>query len=153
MDSFIKIIEQKKEEPVDTLHTKQIELLKKYIRERKNVMICGASGVGKTYIIQSVLNETNSVEILKEHLSSKSHFLTFIKGAPKHAFIENYDSDFKKLVESVSDGNKLTRGSLIVTSTTMCMYPNFEVIFIPKHKPDRLLKLVNERSDQVTQAA
>jgi broad-specificity NMP kinase len=153
MDSFIKIIEQKKEEPVDTLHTKQIELLKKYIRDRKNVMICGASGVGKTYILQCVLNETNSVEILKEHLSSKSHFLTFIKGAPKHAFIENYDSDFKKLVESVSDGNKLTRGSLIVTSTTMCMYPNFEVIFIPKHKPDRLLKLVNERSDQVTQAA
>ena len=47
MDSFIKIVEQKKEveNSVETIHTKQIELIRKYIRERKNVFICGASGV------------------------------------------------------------------------------------------------------------
>jgi len=37
MDSFIKIVEQKKEPPVATLHTQQIELLKRYLQERKNV--------------------------------------------------------------------------------------------------------------------
>ena len=153
MDSFIKIIEQKKEEPIDTLHTKQIELLKKYIRERKNVMICGASGVGKTYILQSVLNETNSVEILKEHLNSKSPFLTFIKGIAKHAFIEDYNQEFKSLVECVSDGERLTRGSLVVTSLTMCMFPNFETIFIPKHKPDKILTLTEDRSTKAEHAA
>jgi hypothetical protein len=153
MDSFIKIVEQKKEEPVTTIHAHQIELLKKYLRERKNVFICGASGVGKTYVLESVLNESNSIEIQKEHTKSKSPFLTFIKGAAKHTFIEDYDSDFKSLVERVSDGERLTRGSLIVTSINMCMFPNFETIFVPKHKPENLLKLVEDRSSKVENAA
>ena len=153
MDSFIKIIEQKKEEPVDTLHTKQIDLLKKFIRERKNVFICGASGVGKSYVLNAVLNESNSLEIVQEHLKSKSPFLTFIKGAAKHAFIEDYSQEFKSLVERVSDGERLTRGSLVVTSPTMCMFPNFETIFIPKHKPDKILTLTEDRSTKAEDAA
>jgi hypothetical protein len=153
MDSFIKIIEQKKEPPVDTIHTKQIDLLKKYIGERKNVFLCGSSGVGKSYILQAVFNESNSVEIQQEHLKSKSHFLTFIKGAAKHAFIEDYSQEFKSLVERVSDGERLTRGSLVVTSASMCMFPNFETIFIPKHKPEKLLTLTDKRSPEVEYAA
>ena len=153
MDSFIKIIEQKKEEPVDTLHTKQIDLLKNFIRERKNVFICGASGVGKSYVLNAVLNESNSLEIVQEHLKSKSPFLTFIKGAAKHAFIEDYNQEFKSLVERVSDGERLTRGSLVVTSPTMCMFPNFETIFIPKHKPDKILTLTEDRSTKAEHAA
>ena len=153
MDSFIKIVEQKKEAPVDTLHTKQIDLLKKYISEQKNVFICGSSGVGKSYILNAVLNESNSYEILYDHLKSKSPFLSFIKGAPKHTFIEDYNSDFKSIVERVSDGDKLTRGSLIVTSVNMCMFPNFETIFIPKHKPSKLLTLTEDRSSKAENAA
>ena len=153
MDSFIKIVEQKKEVPVDTLHTKQIDLLKKYISEHKNVFICGSSGVGKSYILNTVLNESNSYEILYDHLKSKSPFLSFIKGAPKHTFIEDYNSDFKSIVERVSDGDKLTRGSLIVTSVNMCMFPNFETIFIPKHKPSKLLTLTEDRSSKAENAA
>jgi hypothetical protein len=153
MDSFIKIVEQKKEPPVATLHTQQIELLKKYLRERKNVFICGATGVGKTYILESVLNESNSIEIQKEHTKSKSPFLTFIKGAAKHAFIEDYDSEFKSLVERVSDGERLTRGSLVVTSLNMCMFPNFETVFVPKHKPDKILMLTEDRSREAEDAA
>ena len=153
MDSFIKLVEQKKEPPVATLHTQQIELLKKYLRERKNVFICGATGVGKTYILESVLNESNSIEIQKEHTKSKSPFLTFIKGAAKHAFIEDYDSEFKSVVERVSDGERLTRGSLVVTSINMCMFPNFETIFIPKHKPEKLLTLTEDRSRRAEDAA
>jgi hypothetical protein len=153
MDSFIKIVEQKKVEPVTTIHTKQIELLKKYLAECKNVFICGSSGVGKTYILQSVLNESNSIEIQKEHLKSKSPFLTFIKGAAKHTFIEDYDSDFKSIIETVSDGKKVSRGSMVVTSTAMCMFPNFETIFVPKHKPEILLKLVEDQSSKNENAA
>jgi len=153
MDSFIKIVEQKKKEPVATLHTKQIDLLKKYISQRKNVFICGSSGVGKTFVLKSVLDERNSVEIEKDHLKSKSHFLTFIKTAPKHAYIEDYDSDYKSLVERVSDGDRATRGSLVVTSTNMCMFPNFETIFIPRHKPEKLLTLTDDRSPLAENAA
>jgi|TARA_B110000285_G_scaffold144068_1_gene160939 hypothetical protein len=153
MDSFIKIIRQKKEEPVTTLHTNQIELLKKYISERKNVFICGSSGVGKSYLLKSALDEINSIEIEKDHLKSKSPFLSFIQNAPKHAFIEDYDSDFKSIIEKVSDGGRMTRGSLVVTSVNMCIFPNFEIIFIPRHKPGRLLTLIEDRSSLAENAA
>src|SRR5210317_35087 len=153
MDSFIKIVEQKKDEPLSTIHTQQIEKLKMCLRDRKNVFICGSSGVGKTYVLESVLNESNSHEIQKEHLKSKSPFLSFIKGAAKHAFVENYDSDFKSLIERVSDGEKLTRGSFVVTSVNMCFFPNFETIFIPRHKPEKLLMLTEDRSREAEEAA
>jgi hypothetical protein len=153
MDSFIKIVGQKKEEPVSTLHTKQIDLLRKYITEGKNVFICGSSGVGKSYVLNSVLNESNSIEIQQEHLKSKSPFLTFIKSAAKHTFIEDYESEYKSLIDRVSDGEKLSRGSLVVTSINMCMFPRFETIFIPKHKPDKLLTLTDDRSQKAEMAA
>ena len=153
MDSFIKIVEQKKEEPVTTLHTQHIDLLQKYIRERKNVFICGASGVGKTYILQSVLNENNSVEIQREHLKSKSNFLAFIKNTGKHAFIDDYDCEFKPIVERVADGERLTRGSLVVTSVNMCMFPNFETIFVMKPTIEKLISLIGERTPKIENAA
>lgn len=153
MDSFIKIVEQKNEAVIDTIHTREIDLLKKYIRERKNVFICGSSGVGKSYILNAVLNEFNSLEIQKEHLKSKSLYLTFIKDVAKHVFIEDYDSDYKPLIENVSDGGRLTRGSLVVTSTNMCLFPNFEIIFIPRHKPSKLMSLTTDRSPRVENAA
>ena len=153
MDSFIKIAEQKKEAPVDTIHTQQIDLLKKHLRDRKNVFICGSSGVGKSYVLNAVLNESNSLGIEKEHLKSKCPYLSFIRDAAKHTFIEDYDSDFKGLVERVSDGERLSRGSRVVTSVNMCFFPNFETIFIPKHKPSKLLTLTNERSSKAENAA
>src|SRR5210317_2389745 len=156
MDPFIKIVEQKKEveNSVETIHTKQIELIRKYIRERKNVFICGASGVGKSYILKRVLKGVSHVELLSEHMKSKCLFLPFIKPSSKYVFIEDYDPVFKPIIERVSDGEPITRGgSLLVTSTNMCMYPNFETVFVPKHKPETLMKLTDERGSKVEHAA
>ncbi|AET84906.1 hypothetical protein FK873_gp232 [Micromonas pusilla virus SP1] len=141
MDSFIKIVPQKKDETLTSIHTKQIELVRRYIKECKNIFICGSSGVGKSYILREALQDTVHVELHAEHLKSKSYFLSFIKSSSKHVYIEEYDSVFKPIVQQVSDGTPLTHGSLIVVSTNMCMYPNFETIFVPKHKPEVLLKL------------
>ena len=63
MDSFIKIVEQKKRPTVATIHTKQINLIRDYIQKRKNVFICGAPGVGKSYILKAVLEDTSHVEL------------------------------------------------------------------------------------------
>ena len=108
MDSFIKTIPQKKVEKktLKTIHGKQIDLVRKYITENKNVFICGAIGTGKTYVLEAALENLKYVELQSEHLKSKSPFLTFIKGAAKHAFIEDYNQEFKSLVESVSDGDR-----------------------------------------------
>jgi hypothetical protein len=153
MDSFIKIVEQKKDPIVTTIHTKQIDLIRRYIRERKNVFICGALGVGKTYILKAVLEGLNHVELLPEHLKSKSLFLPYIKPSTKHVFIEDYDPIFKPIIESVADGDRLSRGSLLVTTTNMCMYPNFETVFIPKHKPEVLKTLTDKVGPEVESAA
>ena len=153
MDSFIKVVEQKKEPVVTTIHTKQIELIRRYIRERKNVFICGGSGVGKTYVLQAALEGLNHVELQVEHLRSKSPFLPFIKPSTKHVFIEDYDPVFKPIIERVSDGDRLSRGVLLVTTTNMCMYPNFETVFIPRHKPEVLMSLTERVGTDVHDAA
>jgi len=154
MDSFIKIVEQKKESTVTTIHDKHIKRIRQYVREKKNVFICGAPGVGKTYILQKVLEGLNSVELQAEHMKSKSPFLQFIKPSSKHVYIEDYDPVFKPVVERVSDGEKVTRGgSLLITTTNMCMYPNFETVFIPKHKPEVLLSLVDDKTPEAMNAA
>ena len=135
MDSFIKVVAQKKLEKVYTIHTKKIELIRKYIREGKNVFICGAIGVGKSFILKEVLEGLNSVELLPEHMKTKCLFLPFIRPSTKHVYIDDYDPVFKPIVEKVSDGDRISRGSLLITTTNMCMYPNFETVFIPKHNP------------------
>ncbi|MAT63612.1 MAG: hypothetical protein CL881_07410 [Dehalococcoidia bacterium] len=153
MDSFIKIVEQKKDPVVTTIHTKQIDLIRRYIRERKNVFICGPPGVGKSYILKAVLQGLNHVELQTEHLKSKSPFLQFIRPSTKHVFIEDYDPVFKPIIEKISDGDRISRGCLLVTTTNMCMYPNFETVFVPKHKPEVLMKLTDERGSKVEHAA
>jgi len=153
MDSFIKIVEQKKSPVVTTIHTKQIELIRRYINEGKNVFICGPIGVGKTFILNQVLEGTNNIELLPHHLKRDSHFLPFIKPSRKHVYIDNYDTVFKHIIEQVSDGNKLTRGSLIVTTTTMCMFPNFETVMIPKYNAKVLMTLVEDRGNDTYMAA
>jgi len=153
MDSFIKIVEQKKDPVVTTIHTKQIDLIRRYIREKKNVFICGSLGVGKSYILNEVLRGLNHVELQSEHLKSKSPFLPFIKTSNKHVFIEDYESMFKPIVERVSDGDRVSRGSLLITTTNMCMYPNFETVFVPKHKPEVLKTLTDKTGPEVESAA
>ncbi len=153
MDSFIKVVPQKKIEKVHTIHSKKIELVRKYIKEGKNVFICGATGVGKSFILKEALEGLNSVELLAEHMKSKSLFLPFIRPSTKHVYIDDYDPVFKPIVENVSDGNRISRGSLLITATNMCMYPNFETVFIPKHKPEVLLSLVDEITTQIEASA
>jgi hypothetical protein len=153
MDSFVKVVEQKKDPVVTTIHAKQIDLIRRYIRERKNVFICGATGVGKTYVLQAVLEGLNYVELQAEHLKSKSLFLPFIKPSTKHVFIEDYDPIFKPIIEQVSDGDRISRGSLLVTTTNMCMYPKFETVFIPRHKPEVLMTLIAGHGPEVQDAA
>ena len=155
MDSFIKVIPQKKEceKTVTTIHTKQIDAVKRCIRENKNVFICGPIGTGKSYVLNEALKGVNCVELQSEHLKSKSLFLPFIKPSTKHVYIDDYDPIFKPIVEKVSDGDRLTRGCLVVTSTSMCMFPNFETVFIPRHKPEVLLSLTDKRGPEAMNAA
>lgn len=143
MDSFITVVTQKKDTETTTLHTKEIERIRRYVREGKHVFICGATGVGKTYVLREVLRDLNHVELQSDHLKNKSLFLQFIKSSTKHVFIEDYNPVFKPIIEQVSDGHRLSRGSLLVTTVNMCMYPNFETVFIPIRTPEVIMTLTD----------
>ena len=138
---------------VKTIHEKQIELVRRHIKNRKNVFICGNAGVGKSYVLEAALEGLSCVEVHSEHMKSKSNFLLFIQPSTKHVYIEDYDPIFKPLIERVCDGGRVTRGSLIVTSTNMCFFPNFETVFIPTHKPEVLMTLTEATGDTVYDAA
>lgn len=144
MESFIKFVDEKKVNPeARTLHDHTIDLLRTYVDQRKNVFVCGASGVGKTFLIQKALEDRHSVELLPEHCRSKSNFLYFVKNTDKILVVEEFDSDtvFKPLIDRVSSNESLSKGSLIVVSQKFCMYPNFETILVKKPTPDDLLKV------------
>ena len=57
------------------------------------MFICGAAGVGKSYILNRVLDESNSIEIYDEVLTKKDIYLDTIKNSNVYTYIENYETD------------------------------------------------------------
>jgi hypothetical protein len=153
MDKFIKITLQKKKPPPDAtnIHGERIEYIRQCLEANTNVFIYGACGSGKTYIREHVLDETNSVELTPDLLRAKSLFSKLIEGSTKHLFIEDYEPDnlsFKGVVEKVSDGHRLTNGSLVVLSTHLCLYPGFTLVEIPRHGPEELRRVCLDQYDE-----
>ena len=149
MDKYIKITPQKKKLPDDTnIHVDRIAQLRRCLAENKNVFIYGACGTGKTYIREQVMDVSNSIELSVDMLRSKSIFSELIKNSEKHLFIEDYEPDsliLKSAIERVSDGHRITDGSLVVVSMHMCMYPNFEMLSVPRHTPEQMIPLDRAR--------
>ena len=142
MDSFVIIRRQKKEDGI-TLHDREIQDLKRLLEEGKNVFICGAAGVGKSYILNRVLDESNSIEIYDEVLTKKDIYLDTIKNSNLYTYIENYETDnmYKSIIDSVSEGGWVTKRPLVVTSQNVHVLPNFKMLFIPKRKPESIERL------------
>lgn len=144
MDSFIKIIPQKKERP-PTLHEKEISLLEKFLARGENVFICGPTGSGKTFIVDCLLNASNTIELHSELFQKKSTFLNLIGDTSHHVLIDGYDSSVyghKQIIDKISDSNeKITKGSVVVTSTCIHMLPNFKLIIVPKRSADEIFSL------------
>ena len=139
MDAFVKIHKQKKVESI-SLHDREIKEITSLIENGKNVFICGAAGVGKTYILNKILDESNSIELYDEVLCKKDMFLSTIKNSNMYAYIDDYESDtaYKSIIETVCEGGSITKKSLIVTSKNVHMLPNFKLVFIPKRKPETI---------------
>ena len=139
MDAFVTIHKQKKVESI-SLHDREIKEITSLIENGKNVFICGAAGVGKTYILNKILDESNSIELYDEVLCKKDMFLSTIKNSNMYAYIDDYESDtaYKSIIETVCEGGSITKKSLIVTSKNVHMLPNFKLVFIPKRKPETI---------------
>lgn len=131
MDAFVTMKAQKKEAR-PTLHGEEIRLLRQYLDEGKNVFVCGPTGSGKTFIVDSVLDASNSVEM---------HAVHRFEGSRAHVLIDGYESTmhpFKQVIDRVSEGG---RGSLVVTSTDVHLLPNFALIVVPRRSPEAIASL------------
>lgn len=145
MDLYVKFTEEKStDEKSVHLHEDTERRLSESIREKKNIFLSGAPGVGKTYLLKRVLGD--AIEILPEHLRSKSSFLFLIQHSEKSVYIEDYDEtpSFRVLVNEISAGRRLTKGAFVATTKTYPVFKGFETILIPRHEPRALVRLVDD---------
>ena len=144
MDAFVKILPQKKD-PTPTLHTKEIQRLEECVKKGLNVFLCGSSGVGKTFILEKVLNNSNSIEIHSELFQRKSTFLDLIGETSFHIFIDGYDVNVyghRQLMERINSKKEpLTTGSVVFVSNSVHIIPGFELIVVPKRTADEIASL------------
>lgn len=139
MDAFVTIHKQKKVGTI-SLHDREIKEITSLLENGTNVFLCGAAGVGKTYILNKILDESNSIELYDEVLQKKDLFLSTIKNSNMYAYIDDYESDtaYKSIVETVCNGGHITKKPLLVTSKNVHMLPNFKLVFVPKRKPETI---------------
>jgi hypothetical protein len=139
MDAFVTIHKQKKVGTI-SLHDREIKEITSLLENGTNVFLCGAAGVGKTYILNKILDESNSIELYDEVLQKKDLFLSTIKNSNMYAYIDDYESDtaYKSIVETVCNGSHITKKPLLVTSKNVHMLPNFKLVFVPKRKPETI---------------
>ena len=139
MDVFVTIHKQKKVGTI-SLHDREIKEITSLLENGTNVFLCGAAGVGKTYILNKILDESNSIELYDEVLQKKDLFLSTIKNSNMYAYIDDYESDtaYKSIVETICEGGHITKKPLLVTSKNVHMLPNFKLVFVPKRKPETI---------------
>lgn len=130
MDAFIISTPQKKEKG-STLHGAEIERLKQYVAEGKNVFVCGATGSGKTFVVDSVLN---AIELHAEMLMKKNMY----KDTQSYKLIDGYDTSIHVFKQFVEDEHVKR---LIVTSTDVHILPHFELIVMPRRDPEAIATL------------
>tara|TARA_B100000768_G_scaffold44736_1_gene43531 strand:+ start:4642 stop:5733 length:1092 start_codon:yes stop_codon:yes gene_type:complete len=151
MDAFVKILPQKKERP-QTLHQKEIDTLERCIKDGENVFVCGSSGSGKTFIVNQVLDKTNSLELHSDFFQKKHSYIDFLGDTSISIIIDGYDQNtygHKQLIDKISAENfKITKGSVIVISNSIHIIPNFKLLIVPRRSADEISSLEsnNERA-------
>jgi hypothetical protein len=146
MDRFIKIVEQKKDEKVNTVHVEAYEKLKRCIDENKNVIVCGPSGVGKTHLLEQVVADPIRIE--------KKTPLIYIQEMRNVLLIEDYDAEplvYKNIVDHVVEHGSPTGASVLMSSTSVYLLPNFETIILKPLTTEQLMSIDN-RDGSITAA-
>lgn len=140
MDRFIKIIAQKNNDKGNTIHVEEFKRIKRLIDENKNVFICGPTGVGKTHLLQQVIDLNLCIQIHKKTP------VEYLKDTSVPIIVEDYDAEpllYKHLVDHVVENGSVNNRSLIATSINGYLLPNFQTVFIRPLTVDQLLTIKN----------
>ena len=140
MDRFIKIIAQKNNDKGNTIHVEEFKRIKRLIDENQNVFICGPTGVGKTHLLQQVIDLNLCIQI------DKKTPVEYLKDTSVPIIVEDYDAEpllYKHLVDHVVENGSVNNRSLIATSINGYLLPNFQTVFIRPLTVDQLLTIKN----------
>lgn len=140
MDRFIKIIPQKNNDKGNTIHVEEFKRIKRLIDENKNVFICGPTGVGKTHLLQQVIDLNLCIQI------HKKTSIEYLKDTCVPIIVEDYDAEpllYKHLVDHVVENGSVNNKSLIATAINGYLLPNFQTVFIRPLTVDQLLTIKN----------
>ena len=140
MDRFIKIIAQKNNDKGNTIHVEEFKRIKRLIDENQNVFICGPTGVGKTHLLQQVIDLNLCIQIHKKTP------VEYLKDTSVPIIVEDYDAEpllYKHLVDHVVENGSVNNRSLIATSINGYLLPNFQTVFIRPLTVDQLLTIKN----------
>lgn len=135
MDRFIKITSQKKTDPKSTIHVEALETIKRLIDENKNVILCGPTGCGKSHLLNQVVDSERVI-----WLETK----TDISEMQSIVCIEDYDAEpllYKSIIDDVSEHGSPTGRSILVTTSSVYILPNFETIILKPATVDQLLTI------------
>lgn len=151
MDAFITVVKPEKSvDDIATLHEHRESELRELVAARKHVLICGGTGVGKSFVLERALDASTVVRLEPEHLKSKHNSLIdFLRDSEKTIVIEDYDGEayYKDVIERAIDGKSITKGSLIVTSREYHLWGDaFTILHIPPHTPEALVRLIPDRA-------
>lgn len=138
MDAFVTFGAQKKE-AAGTLHDEEIQRLARYVAEGRSVFVCGPTGSGKTFVVERVLNATNSVELVLDKRGP-----TNFEGTRAHVYIDGYDASIHPHRQLVERGQRL-----VATSTDVHLLPNYKLIIIPRRSPEQIASLAPPGTDPV----
>ena len=120
MDRFITITKEKENGEKIIGRSNIISIIKHALDTNKTICIYGDSGVGKTYVTESIIKRYNYIDLDQPILKSKKSTLEFLdksKLSPCHVLIDDSHMDvpgWKEITQHISEGNTITRGATII---------------------------------------
>ncbi|MDA9846973.1 hypothetical protein N9C10_03505 [Flavobacteriaceae bacterium] len=148
MDNFITIKKTKKNIQNNAFigNSEAVEALHNAINNKKNIILYGTSGTGKSFIINLLL-KNNYVEITSDILRSKNSTLDFLEKlrySTANIVIDDLDCDLlgtKEIIELIGNGIQITKGCFIIISQFYKNINNCEEIELKKLSINQLVNL------------
>ena len=143
MDNFIKWKQNFNE--IKSIHDEEICKVRDLIQYNKNLFICGDIGVGKTFILNRLVDEYYGIDI--SHIKN----INLIEDINSFVYIDPYEMKYKSFIELVSLKKIILKKSLVVVSDKVFVLDNFETIIIHKKDPE-IIKNLSDSNNSIESA-
>jgi hypothetical protein len=159
MDKFIRIKRQKKDGAGDAgrkfyANALVAEELAEAVLRQKVPAVCvhGGCGVGKSFIVDAVLERANVFEVHSEYLRSRAatvDVLEKLRSSDAHVLFDDFDTDsigFREVMDRVNAGGRLSRsGTAVFVSRTTTKFEKVPRVEVGRLSVNDLVRMGRER--------